>query len=210
MGLAVLNLWFCHLLLFKIIYLPVLGLSCSEWDLVPWPGIEPVSPALGVWCLSCWTTREVPVTFLLESAFSRAWASGPIEPGGTWCSGWRPRRQAGSLLRWSCHQESQRRLLSQAGLCHLFISCPWDIASSLFLPWLCFGCRILFSVPIKLSSAQGLSQASQAFTPRSLSLNSLHWRLLPDFVSALQVKHPTVNSDGRCSTALLIFGILIL
>ena len=125
MGLAVLNLWFCHLLLFKIIYLPVLGLSCSEWDLVPWPGIEPVPPALGVWCLSCWTTRP-PLP--LRVSFSRAWASGPIEAGGNWRSGWRPRRQEGSLLRWSCHQESQRRLPSQAGLCHLFISCPWDIA----------------------------------------------------------------------------------
>ena len=121
MGLAVLNLWFCDLLLFKIIYFPALGLSCSMQDLVPWPGIEPEPPALGVWSLSHWTAREVPVTFFLESAFSRAWASGPIEPGGTWRSGWRPRRQEGSLLRWACHQESQCRLLSQAGLCYILL-----------------------------------------------------------------------------------------
>ena len=31
--------------------------SCSLWDLAPWPGIEPRSPALGAWNLSCWTTR---------------------------------------------------------------------------------------------------------------------------------------------------------
>ena len=35
-------------------------LSCSTWDLFPWPGIEPVPPTLGVQSLSHWTTREVP------------------------------------------------------------------------------------------------------------------------------------------------------
>ena len=35
-------------------------LSCGRWDLVPWPGIEPRPPALGVWSFSHWTTREVP------------------------------------------------------------------------------------------------------------------------------------------------------
>ena len=30
------------------------------WDLVPRPGIEPGPPALGVWSLSHWATREVP------------------------------------------------------------------------------------------------------------------------------------------------------
>ena len=34
--------------------------SCSMWDLVPWSGIKPRSPALGVWSLNHWTTREVP------------------------------------------------------------------------------------------------------------------------------------------------------
>ena len=33
---------------------------CSMWDLDPWPGIKPESPALGVQNLSHWTTREVP------------------------------------------------------------------------------------------------------------------------------------------------------
>ena len=31
------------------------------WDLVPWPGIKPRSPALGEWSFSHCTTREVPV-----------------------------------------------------------------------------------------------------------------------------------------------------
>ena len=30
------------------------------WDLVPWGGIEPGPPGLGVWSLSHWTTREAP------------------------------------------------------------------------------------------------------------------------------------------------------
>ena len=34
------------------------SLSCSMWDLVPWSGIEPGLPALGVWSLSHWVTRE--------------------------------------------------------------------------------------------------------------------------------------------------------
>ena len=44
-----------------IIYLAMLGLSCGMWDLVPWPGIEPESPALGAWSLSHRTTREVRI-----------------------------------------------------------------------------------------------------------------------------------------------------
>ena len=35
--------------------------SCSMWDLVSWPGIEPEAPALGAQGLSHWTTREVPM-----------------------------------------------------------------------------------------------------------------------------------------------------
>ena len=34
--------------------------SCSMWDLVPWPGMESGSPALGAQSLSHWTTKEVP------------------------------------------------------------------------------------------------------------------------------------------------------
>ena len=36
-----------------------LGLSCSMWDLVPWPGIEPRPPALGVQSLSYWECRAL-------------------------------------------------------------------------------------------------------------------------------------------------------
>ena len=64
--------------LFQIFYLFILlhqlfvvahGIfSCGMWDLVPWPGIEPRPPALGVQTLSHWTTREAP-NELLDKAY---------------------------------------------------------------------------------------------------------------------------------------------
>ena len=44
---------------YLFIYLTVPGLSYNTGDLVPWPVIEPGLPALGVWSLTHWTTREV-------------------------------------------------------------------------------------------------------------------------------------------------------
>ena len=41
-------------------------LSCGMWHLVPRPGIEPWSPALGAWILTHWTTREVPDLVILK------------------------------------------------------------------------------------------------------------------------------------------------
>ena len=38
-------------------------LSCSMWDLVPWPGMEPRAPALGPWSLSNWNSRKVLSSF---------------------------------------------------------------------------------------------------------------------------------------------------
>ena len=46
---------------FNYFYLTMLGLSCSVWDLVPWPGNEPGPPALGAQRLSHRPTTEVPV-----------------------------------------------------------------------------------------------------------------------------------------------------
>ena len=44
----------------------IFDLSCGIWDLVPWPEIEPGSPALGAWSLSHWTTRKfhIPPFFI--------------------------------------------------------------------------------------------------------------------------------------------------
>ena len=65
-------------------FLAALGLSCSMgifncsmptlswgmWELVPWPGIEPRSPALGAWSLGDCTNREVPQKWNSKISFS--------------------------------------------------------------------------------------------------------------------------------------------
>ena len=75
------------------ISLAVLGLRCSMWDLVPWPGIEPLPSALGEWSLSHWTTREVPkLTFQYMSLITSLQVPGGVPlPHGDSCKG----------LRWS-------------------------------------------------------------------------------------------------------------
>ena len=61
-------------------------LSCSMWDLVPWPGIKPVPPQLGVWCLKHWTTREVPpIVFLRMKKDCKSKVCEPLFQGTT-CS----------------------------------------------------------------------------------------------------------------------------
>ena len=42
--------------------------SWGMWDLVPWPGVEPQSPVLGVWSLSHWATREVPGQIIFDKS----------------------------------------------------------------------------------------------------------------------------------------------
>ena len=46
-------------------------LSCGMRDLVPWPGIEPGPPALGVWSLIHCATREVPSVAFLRISLVR-------------------------------------------------------------------------------------------------------------------------------------------
>ena len=47
-------------ILFLFFNLSELGLNCSMWPLVSWPGMEPWPTALGTRSLNHWTTREVP------------------------------------------------------------------------------------------------------------------------------------------------------
>ena len=50
--------------------------SCSTWNLVSWPGIEPGPPALGAWSLNHWTTREAPwKSFNMYMLFSNSLSS---------------------------------------------------------------------------------------------------------------------------------------
>ena len=52
----------------RVNMLSLLALDYSMWDLLPWPGNKPVPPALGVWSLSHWITREV-----LKTQFDGSW-----------------------------------------------------------------------------------------------------------------------------------------
>ena len=54
--------WLCWVLVEAcgIFSCSVQTLSCSTWDLVLWPRIEPEPPALGAWSLRHWTAREDP------------------------------------------------------------------------------------------------------------------------------------------------------
>ena len=52
------------LLDFFFFFLATLCPACGI--LVPWPGIEPVPPAVKAWSLNHWTAREVPVYLVLN------------------------------------------------------------------------------------------------------------------------------------------------
>ena len=46
------------------------GLSCRMWDLVPWLGIEPGSPALEARSLNHWITREIPTNIFKNNYYA--------------------------------------------------------------------------------------------------------------------------------------------
>ena len=50
-------------------------LSCSMWDLVFWPGIEPGTPAMGTWSLNHWATRKVMSLHIYSKGFEM-WLKG--------------------------------------------------------------------------------------------------------------------------------------
>ena len=88
----------------------MLTLICCMWELVPWPGIEPRLPALGLLSPSHCTTREIPKNELLQTYdghiyarwFSIAWNKyvfhWPTWP--TWSGPLLPRQSHCSLLYW--------------------------------------------------------------------------------------------------------------
>ena len=69
------------------------------WDL-PWPGIEPVAPALEVRGLHHWTTREVPrVMLLFTQSGGLPEPTPPLDQILSWgMSGWVGISQARGLL----------------------------------------------------------------------------------------------------------------
>ena len=64
-------------------------LGCSTWDLVPLTGsnLGPL-PALGVWSLGHWTTRQIPLNFFLwKLECPNSPCSFPWQSPGSWDSG---------------------------------------------------------------------------------------------------------------------------
>ena len=132
-------------------------LSCGMWDQVPWPGVKPRLPALGMWSLSHWTTREVPrmgvFTVLLwyVSVTSLPWPfchECPYHPLG---------RQALPSFQ------------TEVG-CHLLLEAP---TPTLGVPFLCAptGCSLpaFFLPPIpQLIQAQELLEVSAMSHPQAL------------------------------------------
>ena len=66
-------------------------LSCGMWDLIPWPEIEPRSPALGAQSLSPWTSRAVSRWNIVDGIGSCGpllgdcpWLSSLVFPGSTY------------------------------------------------------------------------------------------------------------------------------
>jgi len=60
----------------------IVTFSCSMWDIVPQPGVEERSPALGMWSPSHWTAREVPHSPFPCSLDTWAFRLTPGYPGG--------------------------------------------------------------------------------------------------------------------------------
>ena len=53
---------------------------CNYWTVVPWPGIEPMSPALGTWSLNHWATREVPGCIFIIPLYAKSPGLSPVHP----------------------------------------------------------------------------------------------------------------------------------
>ena len=107
------------------------ALSCSMWDLVPQRGIEPGPSALGVQSLTHWTTREVPLRWLLEFHQVLRWWTFQREELECWDLG----RVAHGFLALSLIAFSQT-LCSAAALRCSFESClPLCYLLFVFLWW---------------------------------------------------------------------------
>jgi len=86
-------------------------LSCGMWDLVPWPGIKPRTPAMGAESLSHWTTREVPlpiyfVLYICLMCFSFLWSSFRGLPGGSAVKNPPAKQEPQEMQVWSLGQEN--------------------------------------------------------------------------------------------------------
>ena len=83
----------------KYIYLAMSGLSCSMWDLVPWPGVTPRTHILGAWSLNPWATREVPGrAFLILEALIFPGLHSDYGLKSIWMSSWQTDSSIGGMV----------------------------------------------------------------------------------------------------------------
>ena len=81
----------------KIIYLAGPGLSCSMWDLVPWPGREPLHWEHGVLATGLpWKSPDLPFMWTQACGSELLWQTSCYVDVtifnclGTWDNNWRP------------------------------------------------------------------------------------------------------------------------
>ena len=107
--------WLCRVLVSGIF-------CCGMWDLVPWPGIELMPPALGTQSLSHWTTGKSWVFFQFSSVQSLS----PVQLFAT------PRTTAHQFIT---NSRSLPKLMSIESVMpsnHLILCCPLLLLPSIF------------------------------------------------------------------------------
>ena len=159
-------------------------LGCGMWDLVPWLGMEPGSPALGVWSLSHWTTGEVPpCNVFLLSVFPSAmvWMFVSLSRFPDW--NLLPPPIGDGMMKWGPWEVMRSRGWSP----HWWDSCSFRITTWITLaPW--FG-------SIKFSSVQLLSRVWLFGTPwieahqASLSITISRSSLRLTFIESVMSSH---------------------
>ena len=132
-------------------------LSCNIWNLVPFPGMEPVPPAVGVWSLSHWTTREVPCC-VFNWDWVRAWR--PLEsthwlpssaPYTCWWKGWG--------VQWASHCAGAQGTQFFPG----FVTERFQFWVSCVMEWIQSGLLCLMSkVPVWLTCFCSLESKTKA------------------------------------------------
>ena len=63
-----------------------LAVLCNYWTVVLWPGIEPVSPALGAWSLNHWASREDPGGIFITPLLAKSPGLSPVHPCPFWAN----------------------------------------------------------------------------------------------------------------------------
>ena len=129
------------LLSFLFIYSTAVPCRCGMWDLVPWPGIEPGPPALGVWSLNHRAAREAPIKKLLKHNFIFNF----LAVLGLHCCTQALSRCGATFSLWRVGSSLQWLLLLRSIACRVrALQQLWYVGSVVVVHWLCYsgGCGI--------------------------------------------------------------------